>query len=60
MDIGKLLQQSREETAKRILGLEPETAKKLLHWLVLHNQPPGLDMHLRGREYLEEEFLKTL
>lgn len=58
MDMASIFREHRERMAATILKLDAETAQKLLHWLVLHNQPPGLDSHLAGRNYLSEEFLK--
>jgi len=58
MDMGKIIREHREMVAGKILELDAETAKKLLHWLVAHNQPVGFDSHLAGRGYLTEDFLR--
>jgi RecQ family ATP-dependent DNA helicase len=60
LDVRKLLLDHRESVAEKISKLDADVAKKLLIWLVKHNHPPGLDSHLTGRGYLEEQFLKHL
>jgi hypothetical protein len=56
----QMLKDHQKYIEKQINELDDNTAAALLRYLISHNQPNGIGMHLTGRGYLNEEFLTKL
>jgi len=53
----QMLKDHRKHIEKQLNELDDSTAAALLRYLVAHNEPNGIGMHLTFRKYLEEDFL---
>jgi len=54
------LKDHQKNIEKQINELDDSTAAALLRYLVAHNEPNGIGMHLTLRKYLEKDFLSKL
>jgi hypothetical protein len=56
----QMLKDHQKYIEKQVNSLDDSTAAAILRYLVAHNEPNGIGMHLTIRKYLEEDFLSKI